>query len=57
MATTKTYYFYNGYSGVRYLIDITKEQANALYWVLDVINDCEYTLTESQVDFIEVGKI
>ena len=57
MKTTKMYYFYNGYSGVRYRIRITKEQANALYWILDAINDVEYTLTETQDDFIDVGKI
>ena len=57
METTKTYYFYNGYGAVRYRIILTEEQANALYWMLDTISDREYTLTESQDDFIDVGKI
>lgn len=57
METTKMYYFYNGYNKMRYRIHITKEQANALYWILDTIDDIEYTLTEVQDDFIDVGKI
>ena len=57
METTKMYYFYNGYNGMRYRIHITKEKANALYWMLDIINDYEYTLTECQDDFVDVGKI
>ena len=57
METTKMYYFYNGYNRMRYRIHITKEQANALYWILDAIDDIEYTLTEVQDDFIDVGKI
>ena len=57
MAATKKYYFYNGYSRIRYRISITEEQANVLYWTLDVINDRKYTLTESQDDFVGVGKI
>lgn len=57
METTKMYYFYNGYNKMRYRIHITKEQANALYWMLDIINDYEYTLTECQDDFVDVGKI
>ena len=57
METTKMYYFYNGYNKMRYRIHITKEQANALYWILDTIDDIEYTLTEVQDDFIDVGKL
>ena len=57
METTKMYYFYNGYNKMRYRIHITKEQANALYWILGIIDDYEYTLTECQDDFIDIGKI
>lgn len=54
---TKMYRFYDSYSGINYRISINKEQANAIQWVIDTLNDPAYELTEWNDDFIDVGKI
>ena len=57
IAPTKMYRFYDSYSGINYRISINKEQANAIQWVIDTLNDPAYELTEWNNDFIDVGKI
>lgn len=54
---TKMYRFYDSYSGINYRISINKEQANAIQWVIDTLNDPAYELTEWNDDFVDVGKI
>lgn len=54
---TKMYRFYDSYSEINYRISINKEQANAIQWVIDILNDPAYELTEWNDDFIDVGRI
>lgn len=57
IAPTKMYRFHDDYSGVDYRISINKDQANAIQWVIDTLNDPAYELTEWNNDFIDVGRI
>lgn len=54
---TKMYRFHDCYSGVDYRISINREQANAIQWVIDTLNDPAYELTEWNDDFVDVGRI
>ena len=54
---TKMYRFHDDYSGVDYRISINRDQANAIQWVIDTMNDPEYELTEWSNDFVDVGRI
>lgn len=54
---TKMYCFHDSYSGIDYRISINREQANAIQWVIDTLNDPSYELTEWNNDFVDVGKI
>ena len=54
---TKMYRFHNDYSGVDYRISINRDQANAIQWVIDTLNDPAYELTEWNNDFVDVGRI
>ena len=55
--STKMYRFHDDYSGVDYRISINKDQANAIQWVIDTLNDPAYELTEWNNDFVDVGRI
>ena len=57
IAPTKMYRFHDNYNGVDYRISINRDQANAIQWVIDTLNDPEYELTEWNNDIIDVGKI
>lgn len=54
---TKMYHFHDDYSRIDYRISINKDQANAIQWVIDILNDSAYELTECKYDFVDVGKI
>lgn len=54
---TKMYRFHDNYSGVDYRISINRDQANAIQWVIDTLNDTAYELTEWNNDFVDVGRI
>ena len=56
-APTKLYVFHDNYSRTDYRISINKDQANAIQWVIDTLNDPEYELTEWNNDFVDVGRI
>ena len=57
IAPTKMYRFHDNYSRTDYRISINRDQANAIQWVIDTLNDPEYELTEWNNDFVDVGRI
>lgn len=56
-APTKLYIFHDNLNMVDYRISINRDQANAIQWVIDTLNDQAYELTEWNNDFVDVGRI
>lgn len=56
-APTKLYIFHDNLNMVDYRISINRDQANAIQWVIDTLNDPAYELTEWNNDFVDVGRI